>query len=359
MEVSQIKNMNKSDDISSFQNNMRRLFELCNKILDAKRIDKKNLVRTALNRYIRVYEATEASDHIPFVTTLYTKNKSSILKGDNDLWLRDKNLYLQLGDGVEDKPDPKVRIGITVIYKTAVDMRDDYEKKLGDVMDILSASVPEYSYPDEFLLALYSLFHYVASEEERLTLSKIIIRIKKDMGEETEERGEKGEKENVNEGKQESNGGFGGMMGMMEGIIKGLGVKNIRLPSEQEMTSQITNVVSNPEIQKVFSGAISQLSGGSGDMGVMLTNLVDKLKDPTLIQGLQKGAEESLGVLRNSGIDPSAFIRPLPNNDGPLSGPNLSGLEGPVSSLNLGSAPIISQILNPSSEGKENETSSE
>ena len=288
-------------DLEKFDKSLLGLFTLLKTVIKTHEKYKLNLsssqnpILTRLERYIKIYDRTEPQEHLWYFQRLYSQNKPSILRGpERDTWLSNGNITLHYGEETG-RPIKDAKIHLSLIYNTAVKLRDDVEASLHGLPDV--DQTQELVYPTMFLLHLYRIFYEFSDlEDEKDKLSGYI----RDL------EGEAGIKSKASKNSGTSDGdGLDGILGMATGFMEQMGLKlpeGQKLPSGKELNKAIGNVFQNPEA-KSFIGDMMKDMQECDNFGDMVGKLLNKLPaniDPATRKTITDNAKLASGDPSNN-----------------------------------------------------------
>ncbi len=264
-----------------------------NEKLNLQLLQGKNPISTSLDKYTRVFEKTEVTDHIWSFNNIYDKNKTMILRGPGrDSWLRDRNVTIQYGEDTGLKNN--IKIHLSSIYNTACKVRDDIEESLHGLPNVEQSQ--ELSYPTEFLLSLYKIFNEIVTKKsDRQKLANYIGTLERDLGKETT---------------NSSGDGMDGMMNMATGLMEQMGIKmppGQKLPSGKEISNMFGQMMNNPQTKSMLGSMMEEMKG-SKNIGEVAAKMLGALSGGNLA-----------GMVPSDDVDgteegPSAAIE-APSND--------------------------------------------
>jgi len=257
-----------------------------------------NPVMKCLNKYIKAYELSEPDDHKEYFLNIYKKYRVPILKGyKNDSWLRKNSIIIQFGEGLENV-NKEIRIMLSSIYNTACQLRKDAETNLEGLPDEAYENCQELIYPDIFMLHLYRLFResLPPDNEDRSKLNNLVTEIEGELGIESESQVQ-----------TNAPSGFSGMMNLISGLLPKLGIPApdvSKMPSEQEMSNILNNLLNNPQTQSTISNVFTSLSDCQ-DLGQLATKLLSGLNDPKLTEVITSTVETTVAGAIQQGPEPA------------------------------------------------------
>ncbi len=257
-----------------------------------------NPILTRLERYIKIYDRTEPQEHLWYFQRLYSQNKPAILRGpERDTWLSNGNITLHYGEETG-RPIKDAKIHLSLIYNTAVKIRDDVEASLHGLPDV--DQTQELVYPTLFLLHLYRIFYEFSDLDD--DKDKIFGYIR-DL------EGEAGVKSKTSKNRGTSDeDGIDGLLGMATGFMEQMGLKlpeGQKLPSGKELNKAIGNVFQNPEA-KSFIGDMMKDMQECDNFGDMVGKLLNKLPaniDPATRKTITDNAKLASDTLSNNKDD--------------------------------------------------------
>jgi hypothetical protein len=289
-------------DLEKFDKSLIGLFNLLKTVIKTHEKYKLNLsssqnpILTRLERYIKIYDRTEPNEHVWYFQRLYNQNKSAILRGpERDTWLGNGNIILHYGEETG-RPIKDAKIHLSMIYNTAIKLRDDVESSLQGLPDVDQSQ--ELLYPTLFLLHLYRIFYeFSDSDEDKDKLSGYIKDLEGDAGIKS--------KPSKSNNSTEDNNGLDGILGMATGLMEQMGLKlpeGQKLPSGKDLNKAIGNVFQNPEA-KSFIGDMMKDMQDCDNFGDMVGKLLNKLPanmDPATLKTVTDNAKIAGNLLSNN-----------------------------------------------------------
>ena len=289
-------------DLEKFDRHILGLFTLLRTVIKTHEkyklnlSDVKNPILTRLDRYIKVYDKSEPNEHLWYFQQLYNKNKPAILRGpERDSWLSNGRVTLHFGEETG-RPIKDAKIELSMIYTTAIKLRDDVEASLHGLPNVDQSQ--ELVYPTVFLLHLYRIFYELTdNEDERKKLSGFIKDLESDAGIKTKS------KSKSTDGDGE---GLDGLMGMATGLMEQMGIKlpeGQKLPSGKDLNEAVGSVFKNPEAQSFIGDMMKDMQGsnGFGDIFAKLMNRLPATMDPATRQTLTNNAQMAINNMSESG----------------------------------------------------------
>ena len=261
-------------DLDNFDKSLIGLFTLLKTIIKTHEKDKLNLsgvtnpILSQLERYIKIYDRTDPSEHLWYFQRLFNQNRSAILRGpERDNWLRNGKIIIHYGEEIN-KPIKNARINLSIIYNTAITLKDQAEESLHGLPNIEQSQ--EMFYPVVFLLHMYRVFYDICdNDNDKEKISGYI----KDL---EEDAGIKKSKRSKNDG--DEGDGLEGLLGMATGFMEKMGLKlpEGQIPSGKDLNSAINGVFQNPEA-KSFMGDMMKDMQNCDNFGDMVGKLLNKL----------------------------------------------------------------------------------
>ena len=263
-------------DLEKFDRHIMSLFNLLKTVIKTHEKYKLNLssvknpILTRLERYIKVYDKSEPNEHLWYFQRLYNQNKPAILRGpERDTWLSNGKITLHFGEETG-RPIKDAKIELSMIYTTAIKLRDDVEASLHGLPDVEQSQ--ELIYPTLFLLHLYRIFYELTeSNDEKKKILGFINELESDAGVKSKSKNKEGNKEGTSE--------LDGLLGMATGLMEQMGIKlpeGQKLPSGNELNKAVGSVFQNPEA-KSFIGDMMKEMQECENFGDMFGKLLNKL----------------------------------------------------------------------------------
>lgn len=281
-------------ETEAFNKSMLALFEVCDNIQKAKEMGnlklalgkkKLNPIMTYFRQYVEVYKKkTEPDEHIPDVVAMFKRHRHSILKGESDDWLKDKNVTLQFCDGLKETSD--IRIMISAFYNNAIQVKDSLKEQLSGLPQEALEERVELVYCNVLRLHLYRLMHAsVEAGPDKEALGKIVKSIEEQLGLASAETVDTTPDFNLT-----NIIGEAAKLAKQQGIV-GPGTK---MPNETDITSIFGKLFNSPAIKDTLGSLLGglqeartpeQLMGKLGEslkkMGPELQGLTSALVPPT------------------------------------------------------------------------------
>jgi hypothetical protein len=229
------------------------------------------------NNYKRVYNKTDASEHVSDIQAMFKRNRIAILRGDDDTWLKDRSVNLQYGDGLKETQD--VKIMLSSFYNSALQVKKLIEEQLEGLPQEAYEDKVELLYPDVFKLHLYRIIsEAVSDEKDKATLKAIVKIIEKDLGIESESTPD-----------TTPNFSLGNLISEATKLAKSQGVvgDNIKLPNENELTNMIGKLFNSPQLKETFGSILGDLQNVKspdqlfGKIGESVKKLTPQLQELT------------------------------------------------------------------------------
>jgi len=250
-----------------FHSSILKLFEVCKNIQAAKDATnlklvggkKVNPIMKYFNNYVKVYNKTEAGEHIADVIAMFTRHRGSLLRGgDDDTWLREKGVVLQYSDGLKATQD--IKIMFSAFYTSAIQVKETVEKQLEGLGQEAFEDRVELLYPDILRLNLYRIIHEAlketsGKEKDCETLGAIIRELEKDLGI---------DEETTPDTKSTAGGGDFSLQGLLQGAVKiakdqGVISSDASIPTENDLGGMLQRLLGDPRIKETFGGIIGEL----------------------------------------------------------------------------------------------------
>jgi hypothetical protein len=286
------------------------LFDLCIKINELKQSrnlglsgKKVNPTIVSLNKYMKVFERTDAEEHRPYINTVYNKFRKEILKNESDKWIKNNQVYIQYGDNLSNTADfekvKAIRVYISIFYFDAIKIKDEVETELEGLPANTHSSRNELLYPEFFTLHLYRIFRQCCdNKQERETLAKHVKSIESDLGISHDEQPDQ-----TPSGTLGGGDGFGNILGALTKTLGNMKLPDMAMPSQGQQGSQsagsgvpdnintddigkmVNQVLSNPKVGQTINTIVSDFQN-CNSMEQMLAKLMSKMNDPSLTEAI-------------------------------------------------------------------------
>lgn len=254
--------MTANDDSQKFDEAMRQLMKHLRVVIETD--DKGRMQNTGvkpimkyLNKYEKIYNHVDSDPdmHRDYFINVYKKFRTNILKGyKNDGWLTSNVVIIQFGEGQIEKVNKEIKIMLSTIYKTAVKLRDDANKRIADLPDEAAQACYELNYTDIFMLYLYRIFREVVTDKkDKETLTTIISEIEQEL-------------EVPSDSVVVSQQGLGGVLGNIAGLARSFGINipsDFKIPSQEEVLGDVKKIVDDPRVKSQFGGLMQGLQSGN------------------------------------------------------------------------------------------------
>lgn len=277
-------------DLTNFDRSFNDLLILLKTIIktyekrNLKLTTRKNPIMTRLENYITIYDKTEPEEHVRYFKKIYRNNKTPILRGPGrDNWLLNNNVTTQFGEEVGARNN--IKIHFSTIYNSCCKMRDEIEEGLDGLPGADQAQ--ELTYPSEFLLHLYRIFYELAeSEKDKERLGEHVKTLEGEVG------------VSQKRGGSSSSDPLGGLMNVATDLMKQMGIKipeGQKLPSSEEFSSMLGNVVNNPQTKSMFGEVMKEMQG-CDNIGDMAAKLIGNLGgNPAAAKTMQENLAKVTG----------------------------------------------------------------
>lgn len=274
-------------DVSSvFDKEINALFTHLRTIIKAKDATKLKISGTTanpilkwLNKYAKAYEYSEPELHKEYFLAIFKKYRVPIMKGyKNDKWLRQNNVIIQFGEGLE-QVNKEIRIMLSTIYTTACQLKKEAEDSLDGLPDAAGENCQELIYPDIILLHLYRLFREsLPPESEDLPkIRSLVSEIETDLGIDPTDTALPPPAAPAG-----AAGGLSQLIGMVTTMLPNLGITppdGSKLPTENEISNVLGRVINNPQTQNMISNVLTGLSECK-DITQVVQKLASAVGDP-------------------------------------------------------------------------------
>ena len=291
--------MNKFDENFSALLNLSKSIIQMQDSLKLKLSSGKNPILTRLEKYIKTYDRTESKDHHWHFLKIYKENKPAILRGPERVgWIKDKGIVIQYGEDVGAAND--IKIYVSVIYAMACKIKETVAANLKGLPDVDQNQ--EISFPDEYLLYLYGIFHEITeSEEEQSKLAEHIKTLEGMVGNRMSGASKKSRSaassSSSGSSDQQGNDPISGILG---GLMDQMGIKlpeGQKLPTQNDITGMLGTVMNNPQTKNMLGKVMQEMKecNNVGDIfKKVMGNLggigIDKAMEDTIQQNLSSMA---------------------------------------------------------------------
>lgn len=306
MESFEVDNEKFGENLGNFLNTCKDII-LSSEKRKLKLTSRKNPILSRLEKYIKVFDRTQPEEHIYYFKQILSRKKTFILKGcERDNWLRSDNIVVHFGEETG-RPVKDAKIHMSIIYNTALKLRDDIEEQLDGLPNVTESE--EIYYPDYFALYLFKIFCELASGKDKDKISKHVEKLESEIG-----SGENVSQSNSNNGG--SGDGINGIMDMATGLMKQMGVNlpnGQSMPSGKELTNAINGVMKNPEAKSLIGNVMKdfQECDNFGDVvGKLINNLpssINNMQTPFNPQNDNSNTSESESAPNESATEASTI----------------------------------------------------
>lgn len=141
---------------------------------------------TYLNQYKVIYEHkdNDPADHHIYFLNLFNSKKNQILKSlNNDSWIKNGNIVIQLGEDKEEfkKKFKDIKIMLSKIYNCAIELQESAMKTSSGLSHNITNQNKDLIRPSIILLHLMRLFYAVCEEDDKPKLLDIITILENDL----------------------------------------------------------------------------------------------------------------------------------------------------------------------------------
>ena len=281
---------------SSFDLQFKKLLEQLLEIINEKYgTDVGVTERTAINKYLVIYNKTRPEEHYPYFENLYNRNRSQVLCTlTNDSWLRRGKQVIQFGDGLvlTDRMKEK-RIPLSSVYNMACELRTSAENIFDGLDSKLTGNSTDLIRPSIIQLHLMRIFYHLIETEDKVEIGKILTTLETDLQCKTRTVGY--EPWRIIPPKptasSSSGGGLSKLFPLAISMMEKFGIsapEGMVGPSEEDITNVVTTVFENPGAQNLIQGLVGSLQGCT-DLGSAIRSVVNTVGD-----------ENSIGIIQDS-----------------------------------------------------------
>ena len=266
----------------------------------------------SLHRYNTIYSSMDPVEHYRYFETIFNRKRLDILqclkgdasKGDrylDDRWLRSGNLVVQFGDGIKapsreiEEKRKLVRLMLTDIYLIAADLQRQAEEAMNELSDISpDVDGKDLIRTNILMLHLMRIFYHLNDGADKKIIGEVVTFLETELGVTkrtvvapnpatvaTSVIGVPGSPATI--------GGLSSLFTMATSMMEQFGMKppaGLKPPTEQEITTVMTNVFSNEATQNALKSVITGLNG-TQDFGSAIQKAVASVTDPVTLAAIQ------------------------------------------------------------------------
>lgn len=269
-----------------------------------------------IKNYFRLYKKMNVSEHYQYFEKIYSVNRSQILSGENDEWIRKGDIIIQLGgltltgNKATDEKRKRNRIYVSNIYNLSCNLRDQTKELYNgiDIEYIEEKGKLDMKGPDLLLLSIMKIFFYLNSNDDKVLLVKIINKLEDKLGItiKTELNINISTTNNNINATDNTGSSFSGLFSIARTIMESSGIKpppDMKTPTDGDVSKAINAVFQNEGTQNVIQKMVSSLQGCT-DIGTAIQSVVKDIANPTTISALQTSiqqtAQEAVGNNTNT-----------------------------------------------------------
>lgn len=261
-----------------------------------------------LKFFLMMYRKTEnPSEFFEYFSDIYEKYSFNILRttpNKNDNWL--KNFDITIIYNSEDNPEAakKMAIELSVIYNIADELSKEAWKRVARKNTTETSKDNDLLRTSAIKTYLMRIFYYLCNNEnEKSQLAKIVTDMEKDIGWElTLNNNEMIVRNNVNVDTNTgtgtfNNNGLSSVFKFAKNLMKQTGhdAPDLPEPSDDQISSMLNNVFSNPSTQNMMSGIFSAVANNTNnnngeapiDFNNLFGTIAQTVSDPALIKNFQ------------------------------------------------------------------------
>lgn len=238
-----------------------------------------------------------------FESLYYAKKRFILNTLNDDDWLREDDIVIQFGKGIEglEEKCKDVKIMLSHIYQCAVDLRDLSSKALSDLSDDMTANNQDLIRPSILLLHLLRIFYTVVEESDKKQLTPLIDKLEKDLR--VNNKLIKTVPMTIPSMSYDNIGAsLANVFSTLLNVAKETNIPlppDIIAPTTEQFNEGIKNVMENPKIKNVLTDVTTSLNSG-GDMGALLNNLMQNFLDPTTLKSMQESLIKTAEIARDN-----------------------------------------------------------
>lgn len=295
--------------LNAFDQEVRSLIKQCQDTIISKYPDeivrelKPPVELVSLHRYNTIYCSMDPAEHYRYFETIYNRKRLDILqclkgdatKGDchvDDRWIRTGNLVVQFGEGVRavsreiEEKRKLVRLMLTDIYLIAGDLQHQAEQAMNELSDI-TPDGKDLIRTNILLLHLMRIFYHLNDGADKKVIGEIVTFLEAELG--VTKRTVSAPAVPTAATAAPTTGGLSSLFTMATSMMEKFGMKTpagLKPPTEQEITSVMTNVFSNQATQNALQSVISGLNNPQ-DFGSAIQKAVASVTDPKTLEAIQ------------------------------------------------------------------------
>lgn len=274
-----------------------------------------------LKKYQQCFSKTEPDEHKPFIEKMFQRHRDKFLRWNSatDGWVRDSNIAIIYGDGVEGTSGT-ARIPVSYLYRLAADLKIDTEAKLisSNAPDHQWEGAKELIYPDIILLHLFrSVYLSISDEADKDALSKHIFQVEDILSPPTtppplaspQGTQDMGELANV------ASSVASQVVGGIASSFQPPGSKQ-PLPSPQDIGKIVNGIFNSPGIKGMISSfsTMGNKGGPPPDLGAVFGVVAQSLQDPSFKKTMEETAANT--IASHSAAKQEAQVTELPPDEG-------------------------------------------
>lgn len=306
-----------SKDLTDFDKSLSGLFGVLKSVIkthETRKLNfssKKNPILTRLERYIKIYDRTEPSEHVWYFKKIYNSNHSAILRGpDKDSWLINGNINIHFGEETG-RPIKDAKVHLSIIYTTSIKLRDETEESLRGLPDVDQSD--ELLYPSIILFHLYSIFNEIAKDEDTPENKSKLSEYIKTLA------GEIPTIDKPTSKKTGSDDPLGGIMNVAGELMGQLGIQmpeGQKMPSGNELSKMLNGAMKNPQAKSMIGSMMKEMQE-CDNIGDVVTKMLGKLGggfDSAALNSMKQNINNASQDPNNQ--DPNEGVNEGDNNEG-------------------------------------------
>lgn len=285
-----------------FNNEINSLFDICQKSYlathDLELTTNKNLFYMNKFKDMFRHKNSKAETFIKYFNIIYQKNKKEILLNENDDWIKNNNIIIQIGEGsnvTEEKKEAlkPYKFTLSAFYNDAIEAENqlkenikNFGKSESENNDKILKDISSY-----MIINILKIFKIICDNEDEVKiLNEIISKLESKLG------------------IKKSEGLSGGLMSVLiknvTGMLEEQGIKAPPIPAhdEEKVAEKITGLFNNPNMKniignvgQIFSGVQNGSTPISGDTNKDIGSLIGQFATPeniANISGIAKSFSE-------------------------------------------------------------------
>lgn len=266
-----------------------------------------------LERFESIYDKLPASEFYIHFTKLFERKRNLIIKSlDNDAWLKNGNIVIQFGEGVQElrgKCD-NIKILLSNIYNCAVELRESSKNTFSDFSEELARQDVNIIKPSIILLHLMRIFYYIVdNEDDKLALSIIVNTLEEDLSVKNKTVRPVSPLTNplasLSSNTEMISDTLSTIFSTLSTIAKQVGIEGmdeLQAPTGKQIKEGLDSTINNEQIQSSIS-TLMQSVNNKEDMVSSITNFAKTVLTPEMIATMQNGLLKTAQIAKDNSIN--------------------------------------------------------